>query len=108
MLWMSERETTVPEDAAYCLLGLFDVNMPLLYGEGKERAFRRSQEEIIKYSDDHTLFAWREDKSSATGLLVNYPGCFRMTSEYTHDPDRLNNEPYQMTNKGISIDLYVQ
>jgi len=57
MSWFSERETTVPEDTAYCLLSLFGVNMLLLYKEGKERAFRRLQEEIMKYFDDHSLFA---------------------------------------------------
>ncbi len=32
MSWASQRETTREEDMAYCLLGLFDVNMHLLYG----------------------------------------------------------------------------
>lgn len=57
MSWAAGRETTRVEDSAYCLLGIFDVNMPLLYGEGK-KAFRRLQDEILKVSDDHTLFAW--------------------------------------------------
>jgi len=34
MSWASRRQTSRPEDMAYCLLGLFDINMPLLYGEG--------------------------------------------------------------------------
>ncbi|EAA28994.3 hypothetical protein NCU05919 [Neurospora crassa OR74A] len=51
MLWASPRETTRPEDKAYCLLGIFEVNMPLIYGEG-DNAFRRLQEEIIKHEDD--------------------------------------------------------
>lgn len=34
MAWASKRETTRLEDMAYCLLGIFDVHMPLLYGEG--------------------------------------------------------------------------
>jgi hypothetical protein len=42
MSWVAERETTRVEDMAYCLLGIFGVNMPLLYGEG-ERAFLRLQ-----------------------------------------------------------------
>ncbi|RGP67940.1 heterokaryon incompatibility [Fusarium sporotrichioides] len=33
MSWMNKRETTRPEDVAYCLLGIFDINMPMLYGE---------------------------------------------------------------------------
>jgi len=46
--WASKRETTRAEDIAYCLIGLFDINMPLLYGEGGVKAFRRLQEEIIR------------------------------------------------------------
>ena len=57
MSWASKRKTTRIEDTAYCLLGLFDVNMPLLYGEG-EKAFFRLQEEIMKITPDHTLLAW--------------------------------------------------
>ncbi|KAF2096003.1 HET-domain-containing protein, partial [Rhizodiscina lignyota] len=52
MSWASRRTTTRKEDMAYGLLGLFQVNMPMLYGEGGERAFLRLQEEIIKSSDD--------------------------------------------------------
>ncbi|KAL8806940.1 MAG: hypothetical protein Q9200_004866 [Gallowayella weberi] len=108
MSWMSGRETSVPEDTAYCLLGLFEVNIPLLYGEGKERAFRRLQEEIMKYSDDHTLFAWKDANSSMTGLLASTPDCFEMTGGYNRDWCSFNNAPYQMTNKGISIELYIK
>lgn len=47
MRWAAKRQTTRVEDRAYCLMGLFNVNMPLLYGEG-ERAFIRLQEEILR------------------------------------------------------------
>ena len=57
MSWASRRHTSRDEDAAYCLLGVFDVNMPLLYGEGR-RAFLRLQLEIIRKSDDESIFAW--------------------------------------------------
>lgn len=58
MSWASKRITTRVEDVAYCLLGIFDVNMPMLYGEG-EKAFYRLQEEIIKHSkDDYTYLLW--------------------------------------------------
>jgi hypothetical protein len=56
MSWAAHRETTREEDIAYCLLGIFDVSMPLLYGEGA-RAFTRLQEEILKETDDQSLFA---------------------------------------------------
>lgn len=58
MSWASRRDTSKIEDRAYCLLGIFDINMPLIYGEGK-KAFRRLQKEILEATpDDHTLFAW--------------------------------------------------
>lgn len=57
MAWASDRQTTRVEDEAYSLLGLFDINMPLLYGEGT-RAFLRLQEEIIKKTNDDSIFAW--------------------------------------------------
>ncbi|KAK0654972.1 heterokaryon incompatibility protein-domain-containing protein [Cercophora newfieldiana] len=57
MSWVSNRVTTRLEDIAYCMLGIFNINMPLLYGEGR-RAFQRLQEELVKSSDDRTIFAW--------------------------------------------------
>jgi hypothetical protein len=57
MSWAASRETTRKEDIAYCLLGIFDVNIPLLYGEG-DKAFLRLQEEIIRQSGDLSIFAW--------------------------------------------------
>ena len=65
MSWASGRHTTRVEDTAYCLLGLFGVNMPLLYGEGA-RAFMRLQLEIIKASNDESIFAWRRSGVKAT------------------------------------------
>ncbi|TBU21808.1 HET-domain-containing protein [Dichomitus squalens] len=57
--WAATRETTRMEDEAYSLLGIFDINMPTLYGEG-ERAFRRLQEEIVRRVPDQSLFAWTD------------------------------------------------
>ncbi len=50
MLWTEKRETTRKEDKAYSLLGIFKVYMPLIYGEGRESAFKRLREEIDKAS----------------------------------------------------------
>ncbi|KAJ4127292.1 hypothetical protein NW765_017244 [Fusarium oxysporum] len=55
--WAASRQTTRREDRAYSLLGLFNIHMPLLYGE-KDRAFYRLQEEIIKEGEDASLLAW--------------------------------------------------
>ena len=57
MSWAASRVTTRPEDEAYCLLGIFGINMSTLYGEGKQ-AFYRLQEEVMKRFVDTTLFAW--------------------------------------------------
>ncbi|KAF2137081.1 uncharacterized protein K452DRAFT_353673 [Aplosporella prunicola CBS 121167] len=72
MSWASKRKTTRVEDQAYCLMGMFNVNMPMLYGEG-EKAFIRLQEEIMADSDDESIFAWRDpnaDPEDLYGLLA--------------------------------------
>ena len=70
MSWAARRTTLRIEDEAYCLMGLFGINMPLLYGEGP-KAFLRLQHEIIKTSDDESIFAW---KGAIVPLLsVNQP-----------------------------------
>lgn len=58
MGWASSRETTRAEDIAYCLLGIFGVHIPLLYGEGGARAFRRLQAEILRTSTDQSILAF--------------------------------------------------
>ena len=79
MSWASDRATTKVEDVAYSLMGLFDVNMPMLYGE-VAKAFSRLQEEIMKQSDDQSLFAWINPdvpEDSHHGLLAHSPADFR-------------------------------
>ena len=57
--WAADRKTTRVEDEAYSLLGIFDINMPTVYGEG-EQAFQRLQEEIMRRTPDQSLFAWTD------------------------------------------------
>lgn len=88
MNWAAKRETTREEDIAYCLMGIFDVNMPMLYGEGRN-AFIRLQEEILKQTQDDSLFAWRASEESACeapyrGLFASSPKEF--ASEVTTTP----------------------
>jgi Heterokaryon incompatibility protein (HET) len=77
MSWAARRKTTRQEDEAYCLMGFFDIHMPMLYGEGG-RAFQRLQEEILKQEEDYTLFAW--PLTSGGGLhdsvLASSPSAF--------------------------------
>lgn len=77
MRWAAERGTTRPEDMAYCLLGIFEINMPMLYGEGN-KAFLRLQEEIWKQTNDLSLFAWTTQVGHAASLFDKYCGIFAM------------------------------
>ena len=80
MYWASSRQTTRVEDAAYSLLGLFDINMPLLYGEGK-KAFRRLQEEILRRTQDHTLLAWEMPNDDVWSILASSPRFFQSSGD---------------------------
>ena len=51
MAWAANRKTTVEEDKVYCLLGIFGVFLPLIYGEGEDRASRRFIEEIKRQAN---------------------------------------------------------
>lgn len=57
MSWAASRKTTLVEDEAYSLMGIFGVHIPTAYGEGA-RAFQRLQEEIFRRIPDQSLFAW--------------------------------------------------
>ena len=45
VLWARNRDTKREEDLAYSLIGIFDISIPVIYGEGKENAFRRLKRE---------------------------------------------------------------
>ncbi|KAK0665433.1 putative vegetative incompatibility protein HET [Cercophora samala] len=80
MSWASSRETSRIEDQAYCLLGIFGIHIPLIYGEGS-RSFRRLQEEIIKSTGDMTNLAWGfgtpgNTNKSFQPLFAPNPSCF--------------------------------
>ncbi|KAF6808153.1 vegetative incompatibility protein HET-E-1 [Colletotrichum plurivorum] len=107
--WVSQRVTTREEDIAYCMLGIFDINMPLLYGEGS-KAFNRLQEEIIKVSNDMTIFSWPWDESMPAGwtsFLAPSPSAFRNWEELELAPSFTGTAEetlsFHMTNAGLSI-----
>lgn len=107
MSWAAQRQTTRPEDVAYCLMGIFGVNMPMLYGEG-DKAFLRLQEEIMKQSDDQSIFAWANMSPSAEtyhGLLAKSPLDFAHSHSVMPYQDWEPRPPYQLTNRGLQIDL---
>jgi len=105
MSWAATRQTTRLEDRAYSLMGLFGVNMPLLYGEG-EKAFVRLQEEILKISDDHSIFAWRSHDNRG-GILATSPDAFIRSGNiiprmlFSSDDGLIT-----VSNKGIHLGLH--
>ncbi|KAL8713126.1 MAG: hypothetical protein Q9220_002647 [cf. Caloplaca sp. 1 TL-2023] len=108
MSYASQRVTSREEDMAYCLLGLFDVNMPLLYGEGAAASFRRLQIEILQKSDDESLFAWTSDEP-VSGMLAFSPSCFAGSGnivQKTRNPELdLERASYKMTNRGLECPI---
>jgi hypothetical protein len=106
--WAASRATTRSEDMAYCMLGLVQVNMPMLYGEG-DRAFYRLQLEIIKQSNEHSILAWEPvtDDWQSTAVLAPSPKCFRNAARVRSATLRKPVEAttHEITNNGLRIVL---
>jgi hypothetical protein len=106
--WISKRETSRIEDLTYCMLGLVGVNMPLIYGEG-EKAFMRLQLEIIRKTDDESIFAWKDHSSSVTfgGMLATLPTFFADSGHITTERNMRSEivKAYTMTNRGLEIQV---
>ncbi|KAH7066373.1 heterokaryon incompatibility protein-domain-containing protein [Paraphoma chrysanthemicola] len=106
--WAAPRITTRVEDRAYCMLGLVQVNMPMLYGEG-DRAFYRLQLEIIRQTNEHSIFAWQPHSADwqTTAVLAPSPGCFISAADITPIAARKSIETmtHEVTNNGLRITL---
>ncbi|KAF5559021.1 het domain-containing protein [Fusarium mexicanum] len=110
MAWASSRSTTRIEDQAYSLLGLFDISMPLVYGEGFE-AFTRLLGEIVQKYADHSFFASRlqyvdflprspwEFSNSQSVVVSSSPQLQRHYTPGDHS------YPFHLTNTGLQITL---
>lgn len=112
MSWAATRQSTRIEDVAYSLLGIFGINMPLLYGE-EERAFLRLQSEIISSYPDSTILAWilRPEISgdvsempddSYSGVMASSPMFFQDCAEVKtlSNPSLFD---FSMSNRGIQL-----
>ncbi|KAG1722080.1 uncharacterized protein EDB91DRAFT_1256240 [Suillus paluster] len=67
--WASTRVTTVPEDIAYSLFGIFGVQLPVLYGENKQNALGRLLQVIVTQSGDITALDWVGQPSTFNSCL---------------------------------------
>jgi hypothetical protein len=118
MSWAANRRCTRIEDTAYCMLGIMDVNMPLLYGEGG-RAFRRLQEEIIRSSTDLSIFChdplparaqssgtvegFTHDAAQYIDLFAESPYDFHGSKISQFRYPRIAVEEYSVTNNGVKF-----
>jgi len=105
MSWASKRHTSRTEDLAYCLFGIFGVNLPLIYGEG-EKAFIRLQEAIVADTSDLSLFAWtsEQDDQVFRGIFARSPSEFLKCGNVHRDTDPTLQIPeFRLTNKGFHI-----
>lgn len=111
--WTAKHETSRLEDTAYCLLGLFGVKMPLLYGEGQS-AFRRLQMELVSSTNDESLFAWHipgydeYGKLELTkGLLATRRwswGSILQPNRHEFSPiEEISRPRYSITNQGLEL-----
>lgn len=111
MSWAACRTTTREEDVAYCMLGIFDVNMPLLYGEGP-KAFQRLQEEILKMSDDQSILAWGFNCETpslwgVSAALAQSPSDFAACAEMVSWGAAKSGDSFSMTQRGLQLNLPV-
>ncbi|KAL7902194.1 hypothetical protein HDV64DRAFT_80063 [Trichoderma sp. TUCIM 5745] len=77
--WASQRQTTREEDETYSLIGLFGISMPLIYGEGRQKAFDRFQRELITLYDDDSIFAWKNRQA----FIIQTTNSMSIDSKYT-------------------------
>jgi len=91
-MYRASARQSKKEDHAYCLLGFFDVNMPLLYGEGG-KAFLRLQRESINSTYDPSILAWYcadpddihtmawDGRKDLSTVLAPSPRCFKFSGD---------------------------
>ncbi|GAW19053.1 hypothetical protein ANO14919_085370 [Xylariales sp. No.14919] len=113
--WASYRDTTVEEDETYSLLGLFGISLPLIYGEGRLRAFNRLQRELIAVYNDDSIFAWKSlpqssryhlgvhQKGYNPGRGVLAPSIREFWDAFSLKSFGLYGNSFSMTNRGLEI-----
>ncbi|KIK38026.1 hypothetical protein CY34DRAFT_415597 [Suillus luteus UH-Slu-Lm8-n1] len=67
--WASTRVTTVQEDIAYSLFGIFGVQLPVMYGEKKQNALGRLLQEVVAQSGDISALDWVGQSSEFNSCL---------------------------------------
>jgi Heterokaryon incompatibility protein (HET) len=71
MSWAANRTTTVKEDKVYCLLGIFGVFLPLIYGEGESYATLRLEEEIQRRQEGRGVESLQDMDKNVDTIVDN-------------------------------------
>jgi hypothetical protein len=108
MTWAANHSTIRIEDITYCLLGIFDVNMPMMYGKGT-KAFGEVQEAIINGTIYMSIFAWKAKDTSQdySGILVQSPAEFAHYRRLGWAPSMRYNYETSMMNKGLRLETFL-
>jgi hypothetical protein len=109
MVWAAHRKTTRSEDVAYSLMGMFDVSIPIAYGEGAQRAFFRLVEAIMQVSNEPGVLNWAGKPAQIHGLSTAFPSA---PVCYLGHPDNVRSlvdekREFSLTNRGLRIQLLV-
>ncbi|CCM05770.1 uncharacterized protein FIBRA_08003 [Fibroporia radiculosa] len=110
MLWASHRRTTKTEDMAYALIGIFDITMPIAYGEGAW-AFVRLVEAIMGRCGEWGIFAWVGQSSRYSTGIAESPGSYRplpFTGNYReghYGHVRRGDKLFKPTKRGVKLRL---
>lgn len=118
MSWLSRRTTSIVEDRAYCMLGLFDVFLEPRYGQGTEEFMRLQREIFERFSStgvvDESLFAWTSDLIETSGLLAPAPSCFRNSGHIVFERNlartrkpRASDKPGMIIDAAYNVDFHV-
>jgi hypothetical protein len=104
--WAANRSTSIPDDMAYCLLGILGLSMDVRYGEG-QAAFLRLGQKLVEETSVESLFAWTHpDKTVETsGLLAAFPEFFQHVGDFTNDNKKKYKPriPYGWANGGVEF-----
>ena len=102
--WASSRFTTRPEDMAYSLFGVFDVHLPVLYGESKEDALGRLLAEIITRSEDISVLDWVGDASPYNSCFPAHIDVYQTHPFPSPHPDQMES-PTSNANQPVSSSM---
>lgn len=107
MRWASQRTTSRIEDMAYSLLGLFDMTMPIAYGDGA-RAFYKLMSAIAEQCTEPDFFAWAGKPSQWSLALPSSPRCYApqaSQSDLVTPSSALGDPAYELTKLGLQARL---